>query len=151
MQSNSWGHSPSVGHGKLNLLCAGGSSMRTAIAAAALLAMSAGTPLAQDVETGKASFRKCVFCHSIGENAKNKVGPELNGLDGRSAGAVPLHQPSKRLAPAPLGQQQVRHAIASHAEASPRKWRTQYAVMPISLPPGFHFWRGDEWDLKRVE
>ena len=63
--------------------------MRTAIAAAALLAMSAGTPLAQDVETGKASFRKCVLCHSIGENAKNKVGPELNGLDGRSAGAVP--------------------------------------------------------------
>ena len=63
--------------------------MRTAIAAAALLTMSAGTPLAQDVETGKASFRKCVLCHSIGENAKNKVGPVLNGLDGRSAGAVP--------------------------------------------------------------
>ena len=63
--------------------------MRTAIAAAALLAVSAGTPRAQDVETGKASFRKCVLCHSIGENAKNKVGPELNGLDGRSAGAVP--------------------------------------------------------------
>ena len=63
--------------------------MRTAIAAAALLAVSAGTPRAQDVETGKASFRKCVLCHSIGENAKNKVGSELNGLDGRSAGAVP--------------------------------------------------------------
>ena len=63
--------------------------MRTAIAAAALLAVSAGTPRAQDVETGKASFRKCVLCHSIGENAKNKVGPELNGLDGRIAGAVP--------------------------------------------------------------
>ena len=62
--------------------------MRTAIAAAALLAVSAGTPRAQDVETGKASFRKCVLCHSIGENAKNKVGPELNGLDGCSAGAV---------------------------------------------------------------
>ena len=63
--------------------------MRTAIAAVALLAVSAGTPRAQDVETGKAAFRKCVLCHSIGENAKNKVGPELNGLDGRSAGAVP--------------------------------------------------------------
>jgi cytochrome c len=63
--------------------------MRTAIVAAALLAVSAGTPRAQDVETGKASFRKCVLCHSIGENAKNKVGPELNGLDGRIAGAVP--------------------------------------------------------------
>ena len=51
--------------------------------------MSAVTLYAQDAEKGKASFRKCVLCHSIGENAKNKVGPELNGLDGRSAGAAP--------------------------------------------------------------
>jgi cytochrome c len=63
--------------------------MKTAILAAALLVVSAGTLRAQNVEKGKASFRKCVLCHSIGENAKNKVGPELNGLDGRSAGAVP--------------------------------------------------------------
>lgn len=62
--------------------------MRTAIVAAALLVVSAGTPHAQDVEKGKVSFRKCVLCHSIGENAKNEVGPELNGLEGRSAGAV---------------------------------------------------------------
>jgi cytochrome c len=66
----------------------GRSRTRTAIVAAVLLAVSAGTPRAQDVEKGKASFRKCVLCHSIGENAKNKVGPELNGLDGRSAGSV---------------------------------------------------------------
>ncbi len=44
--------------------------------------------LAQDVDAGKTSFNKCMACHSIGEGAKNKVGPELNGLDGRKAGTA---------------------------------------------------------------
>jgi cytochrome c len=43
---------------------------------------------AQDVAAGKTSFNKCMACHAIGENAKNKVGPELNGLNGRKAGIV---------------------------------------------------------------
>jgi cytochrome c len=45
--------------------------------------------LAQDVTAGKSSFNKCLACHSIGEGAKNKVGPELNGLDGRKSGTAP--------------------------------------------------------------
>jgi cytochrome c len=28
-------------------------------------------------------------CHSIGEGAKNKVGPQLNGIDGRHSGTAP--------------------------------------------------------------
>jgi cytochrome c len=48
----------------------------------------ASTALAQDVDAGKASFNKCMACHAIGEGAKNKVGPEQNGLDGRKAGTV---------------------------------------------------------------
>jgi cytochrome c len=48
----------------------------------------ASTALAQDVDAGKASFNKCIACHAIGEGAKNKVGPEQNGLDGRKAGTV---------------------------------------------------------------
>ena len=44
--------------------------------------------LAQDAAAGKTSFNKCLACHAIGENAKNKVGPELNGLDGRKSGTV---------------------------------------------------------------
>ena len=43
---------------------------------------------AQDVAAGKTSFNKCMACHSIGEGAKNKVGPELNGLDGRKSGTA---------------------------------------------------------------
>ena len=31
---------------------------------------------------------KCAPCHSIGPGAKNKVGPEQNGLVGRKAGSV---------------------------------------------------------------
>ena len=45
--------------------------------------------LAQDAAAGKTSFNKCLPCHSIGEGAKNKVGPELNGLDGRHSGTAP--------------------------------------------------------------
>ena len=31
----------------------------------------------------------CCPCHSIGPGAANKVGPELNGLDGRHSGTAP--------------------------------------------------------------
>lgn len=48
----------------------------------------AGTSLAGDAAAGKASFNKCMACHTIGPGATNKVGPELNGLDGRKAGSV---------------------------------------------------------------
>ena len=49
----------------------------------------ASAALAQDAAAGKTSFNKCMACHSIGEGAKNKVGPELNGLDGRKSGTAP--------------------------------------------------------------
>jgi cytochrome c len=45
--------------------------------------------LAQDVEKGAIVFEKCVLCHNVGPNATNKVGPELNGLNGRRSGSVP--------------------------------------------------------------
>jgi cytochrome c len=47
-----------------------------------------GAAWAQDVAAGEKSFRKCLPCHSIGPAAQNKVGPEQNGLDGRTAGTV---------------------------------------------------------------
>ena len=43
---------------------------------------------AQDAAAGKTSFNKCLACHAVGEGAKNKVGPQLNGLDGRKSGSV---------------------------------------------------------------
>lgn len=63
--------------------------MRTLIVAGALIAVSAGGAFAQDVAKGEKSFNKCLPCHSIGADAENKIGPELNGLDGRHSGTVP--------------------------------------------------------------
>src|SRR5262249_8721450 len=56
-----------------------------ALVALSMTAAASGA-MAQDVTAGKASFNKCLACHAIGEGAKNKVGPELNGLDGRHSG-----------------------------------------------------------------
>jgi cytochrome c len=53
-------------------------------------ALSSGTALAAgDPAAGQKVFTKCKACHQIGENAKNAVGPNLNGLFGRKAGSVP--------------------------------------------------------------
>jgi cytochrome c len=51
--------------------------------------VAASAALAQDVAAGKSSFNKCLACHAIGEGAKNKIGPELNGLNGRKSGTAP--------------------------------------------------------------
>jgi cytochrome c len=62
--------------------------MKTWVAAAMLLAASMQTGRAQDAAAGEQAFRKCSVCHDVGPNAKNKVGPSLNGLDGRKSGTV---------------------------------------------------------------
>src|SRR6266481_1778313 len=62
--------------------------MRCLLIAAMAFAASGGAALAQDVEAGETSFKKCLPCHDTGEDAKNKVGPKLNGLDGRKSGSV---------------------------------------------------------------
>ncbi len=62
--------------------------MKLVLAAALVLAAMAQTAQAQDVAAGETSFKKCLPCHSIGEGAKNKVGPELNGIDGRHSGTA---------------------------------------------------------------
>ena len=53
------------------------------------LASSAGAAVAGDIAAGEGSFKKCMPCHSIGENAKNAIGPIQNGLKGRKSGTVP--------------------------------------------------------------
>ncbi len=64
--------------------------MRTTLVCAALaLTVTAQAAHAQDAAAGEQSFKKCFPCHSIGEDAKNKVGPELNGIDGRHSGTAP--------------------------------------------------------------
>jgi cytochrome c len=62
--------------------------MKSVILVAATLAAVMGAVHAQDLAAGEQSFRKCSPCHSVGEDARNKVGPVLNGLDGRKSGTV---------------------------------------------------------------
>jgi cytochrome c len=65
--------------------------MKTPILSALVVVTSltaASAALAQDAAAGKTSFNKCMACHAVGEGAKNKVGPELNGIDGRKSGTA---------------------------------------------------------------
>jgi cytochrome c len=65
---------------------------KLSLSALAVIASSAvaSAAFADDVDlaAGKSSFNKCLACHAIGEGAKNKVGPVLNGLDGRKSGTA---------------------------------------------------------------
>jgi cytochrome c2 len=47
---------------------------------AATVLLALGIAAAQDSEAGKASFSNCQACRAVGTGAKNKLGPELNGL-----------------------------------------------------------------------
>jgi len=62
--------------------------MKLLVLGGALLVATVGIAQAQDLAEGERSFRKCGPCHSVGEDAKNKIGPVLNGLDGRKSGTA---------------------------------------------------------------
>ena len=61
--------------------------MRTWVIAGAMLVAASGAG-AQDLAAGEQSFRKCLPCHAVGDEARNKVGPLLNGLEGRKTGTI---------------------------------------------------------------
>ncbi|WP_347404015.1 c-type cytochrome [Mesorhizobium sp. WSM4887] len=53
-----------------------------------------GSAQAQDKSPGNADagasvFKRCRACHAVGPDAKNGVGPVLNGVVGRAAGTYP--------------------------------------------------------------
>ncbi|RWE03126.1 cytochrome c family protein [Mesorhizobium sp.] len=63
-----------------------------ALAIAILTAISSAH--AQDASSGHAEagavvFKRCMACHQVGPDAKNGVGPVLNGVVGRAAGTYP--------------------------------------------------------------
>jgi len=62
--------------------------MRKLRVAAALVIVFAEEAAAQDVTSGANVFKQCAICHAIGAGAQNKIGPELNGLDGRHSGSA---------------------------------------------------------------
>lgn len=64
--------------------------MKINLMTAAAVALTLATPAFAegDAEAGEKVFRKCKACHQVGEGAKNRVGPVLNGVVGQPAGAV---------------------------------------------------------------
>ena len=62
--------------------------LKKLIVAGLLIAASSVSGKGQDAEKGKTVFNVCLVCHAIGPGAQNKIGPVLNGLDGRKAGTV---------------------------------------------------------------
>ncbi|GGG79678.1 cytochrome c [Salipiger pallidus] len=60
------------------------------LATACLTVLTAGVAFADDhgdmagdPEKGERTFRKCMACHAVGEDAKVKTGPVLNGIVGK--------------------------------------------------------------------
>lgn len=54
----------------------------------AALSIGATSAMAGDAAAGEKVFNKCKACHQVGEKAKNRVGPVLNGVVGRVAGSA---------------------------------------------------------------
>jgi cytochrome c len=79
---------------------------------------------AQDIEAGKAVFKKCVACHAA-DTKTNKVGPHLGDVIGRTAGTVEGYNYSKAV---------------KEAGAAGLVWDeahlTEYLVAPKAKVPG---------------
>ena len=61
--------------------------VKTLLMGIVALAVSTGPSLAQDAAAGEQVFKRlCLPCHDVGPEAKIKLGPPLNGIDGRKAG-----------------------------------------------------------------
>jgi cytochrome c len=68
-----------------------GKAMKRAIVLAISVSLAAvALPAdAQDAANGQNVFNRCRACHAVGPGARNKVGPQLNGVVGRRAAGVP--------------------------------------------------------------
>jgi len=69
--------------------------MRLLVAALFFAFAGSSVTMAGDLAAGKKAFNKCKSCHTVGPDAKNKVGPLLNGVVGRQWGAVEGYKYSK--------------------------------------------------------
>ena len=77
--------------------------LEAAVAAVGLLLAVPATASAQDAAAGEKVFARCKACHAVGEGAKNRAGPHLNDVFGRSAGTVEGFKYSKAMTEAGAG------------------------------------------------
>ena len=59
------------------------------LAGIAALAMATQAEAGGDATKGKTYFTRCAICHSNASGAPNRIGPNLFGVVGRKAGAIP--------------------------------------------------------------
>lgn len=63
----------------------------------ALLLARAHSAAADEVEAGRAAFKKCVVCHTVEAGKSNKVGPTLFGVVGRKSAALQDYEYSEAM------------------------------------------------------
>jgi len=69
----------------------------SAAAALMVLAVPMTAAATGDPAAGEKVFKKCKACHAVGSGAKNKVGPHLNNVMGRTAGSIDGFKYSKAM------------------------------------------------------
>lgn len=62
--------------------------LKIAILALALTGLAVPAVADSDPAKGAKVFNKCKTCHDVGDKAKNKIGPRLNGIVGAGVAAV---------------------------------------------------------------
>jgi cytochrome c len=62
--------------------------IRHVVLAILLLLTEINPAAADDVEAGKAAFKKCALCHTTEAGKSNKLGPTLFGVVGRKSAAL---------------------------------------------------------------
>ncbi len=98
--------------------------MRFLVTAFALLCAGSTVVAAGDLSAGKKVFVKCKACHAVGPTAKNKIGPILNGVVGRSWGAIEGYKYS-------AGKEGTLLAVT---EAEPMTWDVETLSAYLSKP-----------------
>lgn len=72
-------------------------NFRTIVISLAATAFLIGPSHAGDAEKGAKVYKKCVSCHMVGAKAKNRVGPQLNGIIGRDIASLDDYKYSKAM------------------------------------------------------
>jgi len=87
-----------------------------------------------DPDKGAQVFKKCKACHQVGEKAKNRIGPHLNGIFGRPAGSLEGFKYSKSIIRAGddglIWTQKTLDAYIENPKALVSKTRMNFRGMP---------------------